>query len=284
MGGTGGAPIDFVREGAGEPVLVVHGSPGGADQGVALGRFLIRAGFEVISPSRPGYLETPLEAGPAIDEQAALLTALLVHLGLDRVRVMCWSGGGPASYRLAALDPDRVERLVALSAVSGTYAMHEDSWADRMMLSSAAGNWAIAEVMEHLPGQGVQATLSEEGDLSPAELREQRDAVLADEQALHFMRELADTVDDGEDRSGGFENDKRAFAAIGSLGLEEIAAPVLLVHGDADTDVRFEQSEAADARLARSELIRVERGTHLCTWAHPDDAEIQERVSAFLAA
>lgn len=282
MNGPGGAPIEFVREGEGEPVLVVHGSPGGADQGLALGRFLIRAGFEVISPSRPGYLATPLDAGPGIDEQAELLAELLGHLGLARVRVLCWSGGGPASYRLAVLHPDRVERLVALSAVSDTYSMHEESWADRMMLSTAAGNWTIEVLMEHLPGQGVQATLKEEGDLSSEELREQRDAVLADEQALGFMRELAGTVDNRGDRRAGFENDRRAFAEIGSLELESIAAPVLLVHGDADTDVRFEQSESARARLARSVLIRVDRGTHLCTWAHPDDAAIQGQVTAFL--
>lgn len=282
MAGAGGAPIEFVRAGEGEPVLVVHGSPGGSDQGIALGGFLIRSGFEVISPSRPGYLGTPLEAGPEIDAQADLLAALLDHLGLERVRVLCWSGGGPSSYRLAAVHPERVERLVALSAVSGAYSMHEESWSDRMMLSTAAGNWTIEVVMDHLPGQGVQATLSEEGDLTPQELGEQRDAVLADDNALGFMRELARTVDYRSDRRNGFENDRRAYAAISSLGLESIAAPVLLVHGDADSDVPIEQSESAHAAIAGSELVRVVRGTHLCAWAHPDDAAIQSRIEAFL--
>ena len=282
MDGSGGIPVEFVREGEGEPVLVVHGSPGGSDQGVALGRFLIRAGLELISPSRPGYLGTPLDAGPEIDAQADRLAGLLDHLGLDRVKLLCWSGGGPSSYRLAARHPERVERLVALSAVSGAYAMHEESWADRMMLSTTAGNWTIEVLMEHLPGQAVQATLSEEGDLTKEELREQRDSVLADDNALAFMRELAGTVDYRPDRKAGFENDKRTFAAIASLDLESIEVPALLVHGDADTDVPIEQSENAAARLPDSDLLRVDRGTHLCTWAHPEDAAIQARTESFL--
>lgn len=285
MKGAGGTPTtEFVRVGEGDPVLVVHGSPGGSDQGVALGRFLIGAGFELICPSRPGYLGTALESGPEIDEQADLLADLLGSLGIERVKVLSWSGGGPAAYRFAVRHPDRAERLVAVSAVSGPYAMHEESWAERMMLSTAAGNWAIEELMEHLPAHGVQATLHEEGDLSSEELREQRDAVLADTRALGFMREIAATVDYRSDRKDGFENDKRAFAEIESLELERVEAPTLLVHGDADTDVPFQHSVNAAAALPESELVRIDRGTHLGAWAHPDDATTQTGIARFLSA
>lgn len=47
----------------GAPVLICHGSPGGYDVAVAMGRFLARAGFRVIAPSRPGYTRDPPERG-----------------------------------------------------------------------------------------------------------------------------------------------------------------------------------------------------------------------------
>src|SRR5262245_45572256 len=105
--------IEVAREGDGPPVLVVHGMPGGSDQAVALGRFLVGQGLSVIAPSRPGYLGSALAGRQTIDAQADLLAALLDSLGLQDVGVLAWSGGGPSAYRLAVRHPDRVRGLVA---------------------------------------------------------------------------------------------------------------------------------------------------------------------------
>jgi hypothetical protein len=86
--------VEYARIGDGAPVLVVHGSPGGYDQGAVLARFVVEAGCEAIVPSRPGYCGTPLGNLRTPDKQAELLMALLDHLGVDRVGVLCWSGGG----------------------------------------------------------------------------------------------------------------------------------------------------------------------------------------------
>ena len=89
-------PIEIGRRGVGPPVLFVHGTPGGADSSLAMGWFLAEAGFEVIAPSRPGYLGTPLAGREEIDQQAHLLSALLDALGHERAGVVSWSGGGPS--------------------------------------------------------------------------------------------------------------------------------------------------------------------------------------------
>ena len=108
-------PVEYVDLGAGEPVLVVHGSPGGCDQGALLGGFLPDAGFRVIAPSRPGYLGTPLTADNATAAgQADLWVALMDSLGVEHFGVLCWSGGGPSSYALTIEHPERVTALVAL--------------------------------------------------------------------------------------------------------------------------------------------------------------------------
>ena len=43
--GTDAGPVECADLGVGEPVLFVHGSPGGWDAGVLLARFLVDAGF-----------------------------------------------------------------------------------------------------------------------------------------------------------------------------------------------------------------------------------------------
>ena len=125
--------VEYETAGDGTPVLVVHGTPGGSGQGVVLGRFLAEAGMRVVAPSRPGYLETPLGGCSEIDAQADLHAALLDALSSDRVGVLCWSGGGPSSYRLAVRHPDRVVALVAVSAVSQTFVRAPAGIAERLM-------------------------------------------------------------------------------------------------------------------------------------------------------
>ncbi|MBX3638106.1 MAG: hypothetical protein KF683_22265, partial [Rubrivivax sp.] len=59
----------------GPPLLLVHGSGGGYDQGLLLGADHAARGWRVIAPSRPGYLRTPYPAqgDPSGEDQADLL-------------------------------------------------------------------------------------------------------------------------------------------------------------------------------------------------------------------
>ena len=109
---------EHVDLGSGPPLLFVHGSPGGCDQGELMSRFLVGA-HRVVAPSRPGYRGTPLTDEHRTPEaQADLAVALMDELGIDRFHVVCWSGGGPSAYHLAARHPERVAGVVAIAAVS----------------------------------------------------------------------------------------------------------------------------------------------------------------------
>jgi hypothetical protein len=52
---TGCGPIEYLEAGTGVPLLVVHGSGGGHDQGMAFAGTLARQGVRVIAMSRFGY-------------------------------------------------------------------------------------------------------------------------------------------------------------------------------------------------------------------------------------
>jgi pimeloyl-ACP methyl ester carboxylesterase len=93
---------------AGPVVLSIHGGFGGADQGRLFASWLQDNGFRILSPSRPGYLGTPLESGKTYFEQADLLAALLDYLKIDKVGLLAYSAGSPVAYSFAARYPDRV--------------------------------------------------------------------------------------------------------------------------------------------------------------------------------
>jgi len=53
-------PIEYADVGKGTPLLAIHGAGGGFDQGLDNAFAMIGPGFRLISPSRFGYLRTPV--------------------------------------------------------------------------------------------------------------------------------------------------------------------------------------------------------------------------------
>jgi pimeloyl-ACP methyl ester carboxylesterase len=276
--------VEVARAGAGPPVLGIHGTPGGSDSTIVMGRFLAQAGFEVIAPSRPGYLGTPLDHRGAIDGQADLLAALLDALGHARAGVLTWSGGGPSGYRLAVRHPDRVSALVPFAALSHDYQVPDDDLETRLFMKTRPGNWVLRFLAAHAPKSAVSATLGAEGDLTHDEVAELTARVLEDPDERDVVLTMTRVVGDRAHRRAGMEADFASFAAIATLELERVAAPTLLVHGTADADVAPEYSDYAQARIPDVERIDMDRGTHLCLFAHPDARAVQARVAAHLRA
>ncbi|HEX7355428.1 MAG TPA: alpha/beta hydrolase [Mycobacteriales bacterium] len=276
--------VEIEDRGSGTPVLVVHGSPGGVDAGRAMGRFLPVDRFRTIALSRPGYLGTPLPADPSIDGEADLFAALLDALGVDRVGVLAWSGGGPSSYRLAVRHPERVSSLIEVAALSTRWVAAAPPLSERLLFGSAAGNGLVRFLARRLPNQVVEGALASEGALRREELKAQVAAVLADPAQRAAVLAFATTVSFIGGRRAGWQNDVANFAAIDSLELERVSCPVLLIHGNADSDATIDFSYSARDALPHSRLIVMDRGTHLAFYAHPDAATVQEEARAFLSA
>ncbi len=264
--------------GDGPAVLFVHGTPGGCDQGALMGEFLVRAGMRVVAPSRPGYLDTPLTADVATPAQQAVLHAALMDtLGVDRFALMCWSGGGPSSYQLAADLPARVSAFVAIAAVSKPYTFEHPS--QEAILFGRPGAWLMKEMARHSPKATVKMLVTEEGDLSKAAAKELVGAIWADESRREWVLRWLSTVSGA--REEGFTNDRGQFPSL-DLPLATVTAPVLLVHASTDSDVPFEHSTYAANQIPNCELLEIENGTHISVWTGPDDVVTRERIVTHL--
>ena len=262
--------IEYTERGSGPPVLVIHGSGGGYDQGEVIAEAVIGDGFRVITPSRFGYLRSTFHAGATFDDQAHAYADLLDRLGIDKVAVVAMSHGGPSALLFAALHPDRVTSLTLLSAGVAASASANQSEANQK------GNM-LTTVFQHDPLYwGVTKAFRTQF----LALMGANDAVIAGLTA--GQRRLADQVVDFMNpatlRSAGviFDN----AAAMPNERIAAIRAPTLVVHATDDALQLFHNAEFAAKHIPGARLVRFERGGHLLIIVEQDAirAQVQAHI------
>ena len=73
---------------------------------------LVPEGYRIITPSRFGYLGSPLPAEATVASQADAYVSLLDSLGIDKTPVLAFSAGSTSAVLLALRHPERVSALV----------------------------------------------------------------------------------------------------------------------------------------------------------------------------
>lgn len=114
-----GVELNVEQAGEGRPVLLLHGFPDSAQLWRNQIPVLAEAGHHVIAPDLPGYgaSEAPGEVEAySLQNVVKGVVELLDQLGIERTAVVGHDWGAAAAWGMASLVPDRVERLVALSA------------------------------------------------------------------------------------------------------------------------------------------------------------------------
>ncbi len=110
--------MEYAMRGKGKPVLLIHGAGGGFDQGLWLGQICLDGDYQLIAPSKFGYLNSDIPKEYSAKLQAEQYRILLDSLGIKRVIVIAVSSGGPSAMQFAYDFPERVEKLILMSAVS----------------------------------------------------------------------------------------------------------------------------------------------------------------------
>jgi pimeloyl-ACP methyl ester carboxylesterase len=119
--------------GAGTPVVLLHGWPDTARLWRHQVPALVEAGYRVIAPDLRGFGGSGKPAEVEAYTSARLagdVTGLLDHLAIERAHLVGHDWGAAVAWRTAALRPDRVASLVALS-VGHPAALRAAGWAQR---------------------------------------------------------------------------------------------------------------------------------------------------------
>jgi pimeloyl-ACP methyl ester carboxylesterase len=253
---TACGPVEYAERGLGEPMLSVHGTLGGWDQGLVAAEPLRVNGFRIIAPSRPGYLGTPLSTGRTFAQQGDALAALLDALRIDRIIVFAVSGGGPAAYELAARHADRVSTLVQVDAVCipGRIPTVAAQLLARDTLARAQ-LW----LLRHATRQTLRA-LFRVASSEPSAVASERAAVLAAIPGRTVPLEATLRASLGAARRRpGMKND---FTTFTPAPLERITCPTLIVHARSDKTAPPANADYAHAHIAGAELYWMD-GSHL---------------------
>jgi pimeloyl-ACP methyl ester carboxylesterase len=141
-----GVHLYFERHGSGRPLVLLHGGLGAGEMFAPV-LPLYAADREVILPDlqahgRTADIDRPLDVRTMADDIAALID----HLGLDRPDVMGYSLGGGVALQLAVRHPEKVGRLVVVSAH-----IRRDAIDPAMFEQQAQVNASAAEFMKDTP-------------------------------------------------------------------------------------------------------------------------------------
>jgi benzoate-CoA ligase family protein len=110
-----GVELEYELKGAGEPVLLIHGSHIAGSFLPLLAQPSMSDGYLLIRYHRRGYYDSAPATGPvSIRDQAADAKALLEHFGLDAAHIVGHSYGGAIALQLALDAPERVHSLALL--------------------------------------------------------------------------------------------------------------------------------------------------------------------------
>lgn len=111
-----GGAVSFTDEGAGPPVVCVHGLPGSARDFRWLAPALVEVGFRVVRVELPGFGGSEAKVPPDVDAWADWLGGVVLALRLDAPNLLGHSFGAVVAARHAVRAPSAVARLALVAS------------------------------------------------------------------------------------------------------------------------------------------------------------------------
>jgi 2-hydroxy-6-oxonona-2,4-dienedioate hydrolase len=267
--------IDYQEAGTGTPLLMVHGSGGGHDQGIAFAGELAQQGIRVIAMSRFGYLRTPMPADATPAAQADAHACLLDALGIQQAAVMGGSAGGPSAMQMAIRHPDRVSALVLLVPLAYKPSTAEDSapplstWAENLILRLIGSDFVFWTTLHVARDQVIKYVLA-----TPPE-----QVVTASPQERARVNRILENILPVSIRAQGLRSDSVLGKGIERYALGAIRAPTLVISVRDDGFGTYASAEYTASQIAGAKFIGFEKGGHV--WVGHDD-EVQAAIVKFL--
>ena len=268
--GTRCGPIEYQEAGTGTPLLMVHGSGGGHDQGMAFAGNLPQRGIRVIAISRFGYLRTPMPAEASPAAQADAHVCLLDALGIAKAAVLGGSAGGPSALQMAIRHPDRVSALVLLVPLAYKPSAVADSakplapWAEAMLMRLIGSDflfWVGLHVARDQVIRYVLATPPEQVSKASPEERARVSAILD-----HILPVSA--------RAAGLRSDSVMDRSLGPSDLASVRAPTLIVSVRDAGFGTYASAEYTAGQIKGAKFMGYEHGGHV--WVgHQDEVQAE---------
>lgn len=253
--------IEYALQGEGVPILVAHGAAGGFDQGLLVASPLAAQGYQLVAPSRDGYLRSPIGRTSSPQSQADKYALLLDHLGIDRCVILGVSVGGPSAIEFALRHSPRCRALVLISSiVASTAPAYLSILPERVLLSFLRGR-AYRFLQRSAPDPVLLRVL---GLTADDHRMASSDPLAADAlaQVLLAARDL-----EGR-RTLGSIADTVSARHLPHYPFAAITVPAIGVHGSKDRFAPLTAIADVMATIPQGQLHVVKGAGHLCCITH----------------
>lgn len=270
-------------------VLCLHGGFGGFDQGELIGADLVRDGFIVLSPSRPGYLRTPLSVGQTNAQQADAMVGLLDALGISKVAVLGFSAGAQVAFEFALRHPDRSVALVlqCIGAQPSQAAMYtlltQILELDNGQVADF-GSWLFYLFVKNDPVLAVALMTTIDTTLTSQPLLNRFSYVITHEHQIDFALDMAYTTMPLSPRAAGLINDIQGnLDPWGSYPYNLMTTPTMIIEARADSNGSYTEAQMVANQIKGVEFVTVEDSGHFI-WLGPDTRRWERKLVKFLEA
>ncbi len=242
---TSKGKVEFTTLGEGRAMLIVVGGHTNCKETI-FHKGLDPAKFCFITPSRPGYGLTPLtDQNKNPKGSSELLVALLDKLNIQNVIVVGISAGGLTAIEIAANFPDRVEKLILMSALTKKWFVKTDKvykGAKRIFAPKIEPvTWFFYRLFFRLFPTLMSKTMFKQiSTFRPVEFT--KDEVQELRQMTLLMRSYK-----------GFDNDLEQN--IDEKILKKIKCPTLILHSENDNSVDISHAQNAKDKIKDSKLV-----------------------------
>jgi pimeloyl-ACP methyl ester carboxylesterase len=252
---TSCGPIEVASRGQGEPVLVIHGISGGFDQGLGWAQAYLGDGYQIIAPSRFGYIGTPMPVNATPQNQAEAFVRLLDALKIEKATVVANSAGGTSAVQMALRYPERVKALVFVSTIAPTVGQPISLPPKPVIQIVFGSDFLMWIITTHLQSMMRPAVGVPEGYILSAEESKLVSGVIRSVLPVQLRTEgfVLDMFTSNLDMDRHPEQ----------YPLENIAVPVLVIHALDDSLASYENAQALAARIPGAQLLSIPTGGHL---------------------
>jgi 2-hydroxy-6-oxonona-2,4-dienedioate hydrolase len=270
-------PIEYQEAGTGAPLLAVHGSGGGFDQGMAFAAPLATQGIRVIAMSRFGYLRTPMPADGSAEAQADAFVCLMDALDVPTAAVMGGSAGALSALQLAVRHPDRVSALILLVPLGYKPPGQPNSaepmapWVEAAMMRVIGSDFLFWSAM-HIARDRITATVL----ATPPDLLATANP---DEQTR--INAMLDGILPVSARAAGLRADTAASKTMTPVDLSHVRALTLIISARDDGYGTYAAAEYMAGQIPGAEFLGFETGGH--TWVGHNDAVMAAIVTLVLS-
>lgn len=288
--------IQVVINGHGPVVIALHGGFGGWDQGELVASNIANNGFQVVIPSRVGYLSTPIATNPILLEetnaaqQADQLVALLDALNIPKAIFLGFSAGAPVAYEFGLRHPERTNAVVLecigaspsedgffyaiLGAILATQTDDVDYTTYLLHISLKEDYYSNA--VEFLPA---------DTSLTGSALQVRNNYVLNHISQYNFLREMLKATIPLSPRLLGTLNDFLGVEywtdTFTPPTLAQYSLPTLIIQAINDSNGFYPTAQSVHADLPTSQLISIEESGHFI-WLGPFTKQWEKQLIAFL--